>query len=639
MTFKYPLLLWGLLLLIIPIIVHLYRLRKFKITPFTNVAMMQRAVVESKKSRSLKKWLLLVTRLLLLLFLILAFAQPFFGDKQDLSKENLVIYLDNSMSLGYVNNGTSLLNQNIQQLVQSIDENQVFSLFTNTQVFNNIRINQIKNILLDTKVQSGQLTLEEVILKAQTLFNHTSKSKQRLVLLTDLDKNMDRFYTRDTTIITDVYLSRPRQNNNIFIDTLWISDEEADRQILHATIKGLQENKEVPVKLFDGQTIIGQKTVKGDNNGLSNFTLTLPKASVERGMLQLPEDGLDFDNKLYFSQSAKRKPKILVVNDTEEDFIDRIYKNDEFDYSFFTSKTLEYSQISKNDILVFLGVSSYPNSLVKLIKEFKNKGGRLVISPPQNPDDLVDFNVFTKSLLGLELINYQNEDNSISNIAYDHPLFNKVFTKRITNFDYPMTRATYQSTRILKPVLSYENGSGFLLESDKSFIFLTPLVKEYTDFIEHPLVVPTFGQFAFQSAPTIKPYYNTDTQETLSVENTSDQQGLFQLATENFSIIPIQRSRPNQLELTMGEPLPKGGIYALIRDNDTIQYLGFNMSRQESSLEYLNESSFPDFNFINQEDMALAGWTGTDTSPQYWKWLLIFASVCALFELLIQKLL
>ena len=54
MQFKNPEILWALLLLLIPILIHLFQLRRFKKTPFTNVKMLQKVVVESRKSRSLK---------------------------------------------------------------------------------------------------------------------------------------------------------------------------------------------------------------------------------------------------------------------------------------------------------------------------------------------------------------------------------------------------------------------------------------------------------------------------------------------------------------------------------------------------------------------------------------------------------
>jgi hypothetical protein len=79
MNFKHPEFLYFLFLLVIPILVHLFQLRRFKKEYFTNVQFLKELSIQTRKSSTIKKWLLLLTRLLLLIFLILAFAQPFFS--------------------------------------------------------------------------------------------------------------------------------------------------------------------------------------------------------------------------------------------------------------------------------------------------------------------------------------------------------------------------------------------------------------------------------------------------------------------------------------------------------------------------------------------------------------------------------
>ena len=117
MQFKHPELLWALLLLLIPIFIHLFQLRKFKKTPFTNVKFLQKVVSKSRKSSTLKKWLLLATRMLLLAALIIAFAQPFFAKSTALKEKQTVIYLDNSFSMQAKNNNESLLTNATQELL------------------------------------------------------------------------------------------------------------------------------------------------------------------------------------------------------------------------------------------------------------------------------------------------------------------------------------------------------------------------------------------------------------------------------------------------------------------------------------------------------------------------------------------
>ena len=72
MQFKHPEILYFLFLLVIPILVHLFQLRKFKTEYFTNVKFLKELVVQTRKSSKIKKYLLLATRLLLLTFLIIA---------------------------------------------------------------------------------------------------------------------------------------------------------------------------------------------------------------------------------------------------------------------------------------------------------------------------------------------------------------------------------------------------------------------------------------------------------------------------------------------------------------------------------------------------------------------------------------
>ena len=89
MQFKHPEILYFLFVLVIPILVHLFQLRRFKKEYFTNVQFLKELSIQTRKSSKIKKWLLLITRLLLLTALIIAFSQPFFKakDSKNISNE------------------------------------------------------------------------------------------------------------------------------------------------------------------------------------------------------------------------------------------------------------------------------------------------------------------------------------------------------------------------------------------------------------------------------------------------------------------------------------------------------------------------------------------------------------------------
>ena len=101
MQFKYPAVFYFLFVLIIPIVVHLFQLQKFKKIAFTNVQFLQKISLETRKSSRLKKLLLLATRMLCFLALLFTFSKPYFGDKKAEAENHNYIYLDNSMSYEY----------------------------------------------------------------------------------------------------------------------------------------------------------------------------------------------------------------------------------------------------------------------------------------------------------------------------------------------------------------------------------------------------------------------------------------------------------------------------------------------------------------------------------------------------------
>ena len=99
MQFKYPEILYALLLLLIPIIVHLFQLRRFEKVPFTNVDFLKKVILQTRKSAKLKKFLILLTRLGLFTALIFAFAQPYFSKNKLNLKPKTILYVDNSLSM------------------------------------------------------------------------------------------------------------------------------------------------------------------------------------------------------------------------------------------------------------------------------------------------------------------------------------------------------------------------------------------------------------------------------------------------------------------------------------------------------------------------------------------------------------
>src|SRR6187551_2416598 len=100
MSFVYPQFLWALGALSIPIIIHLFNFRKTTRIYFSNTRFLKQVKEETMQKRKLKQYLILASRQLFILFLVVAFAQPFIpANEQMTTGKNMVVYLDNSYSM------------------------------------------------------------------------------------------------------------------------------------------------------------------------------------------------------------------------------------------------------------------------------------------------------------------------------------------------------------------------------------------------------------------------------------------------------------------------------------------------------------------------------------------------------------
>ncbi|HNK90646.1 MAG TPA: BatA domain-containing protein, partial [Chitinophagales bacterium] len=98
MHFVFPTFLYALIALSIPIIIHLFYFRKYKKVYFPDIRFLKKLQEQKSNINQLKQRLILLARLAAIFFLVLAFAQPFFGKKETLNPANTyaAVYIDNS---------------------------------------------------------------------------------------------------------------------------------------------------------------------------------------------------------------------------------------------------------------------------------------------------------------------------------------------------------------------------------------------------------------------------------------------------------------------------------------------------------------------------------------------------------------
>src|SRR5690606_32057518 len=227
MYFKYPQILYFLFLLVIPVIVHLFQLRKFQKEYFTNVKFLKELDIKTRKSSQLKKWLLLFTRLLLMAFIILAFAQPFFKAKDTSGKNNeLFIVLDNSYSMQAKGKQGELLKRSIQDLLENIPEEQHFNLLTADQAFYDTDIRSLQRDLQNLNYSTSAFSLENQLNKIKTL--NSSRNKDIVIITDTKSLKAEDLQALDKSDNVNFSVVKPENTYNVSIDSVFlnpISDE------------------------------------------------------------------------------------------------------------------------------------------------------------------------------------------------------------------------------------------------------------------------------------------------------------------------------------------------------------------------------------------------------------------------------
>ena len=309
MQFKYPEILWGLLLLLIPIIIHLFQLRRFKKTPFTNVKFLKQVISESRKSSTIKKWLLLFARLGLIAALVVAFAQPFIANETALVEKETVFYLDDSFSMNGQNENGNILKNSIQEFIKGIPKDQKFTLFTNKQVFKNVEIKDIQNELLNLTPSSEQLNIPEILLKGNTYFSDDIGVVKNLVLISDFQQRMGTLQVNDSINNLNVHYIRPNDSEivNSSIDSVFIGNRTNETIELIALLSTNSTEETMPVSLYNGKDLIAKTAAKFYVDKKAQVTFSLNAKDVVLGKVTIADNGLDYDNQFYFNIDKKSK--------------------------------------------------------------------------------------------------------------------------------------------------------------------------------------------------------------------------------------------------------------------------------------------------------------------------------------------
>lgn len=639
MHFKHPEILYFLFLLIIPILVHLFQLRRFRKEFFTNVRFLQQLSVQTRKSSQLKKWLLLATRCLLLTALVFAFAQPFFEAKEkNTSTNELFILLDNSYSMQAKGQKGELMRRAVEDLLAHTPENQSFSLLTNHEDFWNTDIRSIRRDLQQLPYSALPFSLEAMMARVKA---HHSPYKKDILVITDghgitkrdlesLDKNANTYFI----------VPEAEQKSNVSVDSVYVTQVLDNFYEIEVALSAQGEvAADVPISLYDNGNLVAKTLLKKE---LSEKALrfNIPKKDFN-GYVAIEDKGLSYDNTLYFAITQPKRTSVLSIgDDAKAGFLKRIFTNDEFDYTNSPVASLDYNRIESQNAIILNEPKDLPQALQTTLKDFVVRGGNLVVIPAADTN-LGSLNTFLSQFGSLKVGAPVAGKKRITKIAFNHPLYQTVFEKKTENFQYPEVTVSFPLTTSAPTALGFEDQTPFLvalpMDAASVYVFAAPVSKEAGNFQNAPLIVPTFYNMAQNGGHTGITALTIGDSRPFIAEAELGKDEIINVKNQREDFIPVQQILNNKVRLTFGDYPREAGNFGVFSKGTLLRNIGFNYARTEGDLA-ADDAAILDGQTMADDAQELFDRLHADrTDNEIWKW---FVALCLLFlitEVSIQK--
>lgn len=677
MQFLYPAFLFGLLALAIPVIIHLFNFRRFKTVYFTNVRFLKNIQEETATKSRLKHILVLITRMLAITFLVIAFAQPFIPSDQSANKATkkaVSIYIDNSFSMEAVNNDEQLLNiakRKAEEIVNGYTIDDQFQLLTNDMEAKHQRLVSKEEMLqMITQVQRTPevRSLSEIVKRQRDILNRDkAQSQKNIYTISDFQKNAAGFENDSTLNINLVHL-KGKDQRNLAVDSVWFAGPV---QILNQPIQlcytisnyGEDEITNAPVTLKLNEQIksIADITIPPLSKITDTMTFTLNEAGWYNGELGVKDYPVTFDDVLYFTfQPVSQIPVITINGKTENTFIQSLIgKNNLFALTNNNVAQIDFSILDKFDLIILNEVKSISGGLADALNQQLERGCNIIIFPPADMD-VVTVNNFLQMNSAGTYGNYVKSKRTVIAINTKNPVFTDVFEKVPKNLSLPFATESFQinafSQTIEEMVMEFGDHrpmvAGYPAKQGVIYLSAVPLMREITDLpVQASLFAPMMYKIAVSTQKKMSLYATIGETKWIDLPGINlAGDATLKVKSNNNEFIPEIRKAGNLTAVNLSDYTNVSGIYTLLQPGalagNTNQTLALNYNRSESDLSFETASSLKErynaanINVIDDINRDFAGVvTQMNEGTPLWKFCIIFVLIFLAAEILLIRFL
>ncbi len=671
MRYQNPQLLYFLFAIAIPILIHLFNFRKHKTIYFSSIRFLKEIKEDNRKKANLKNILILLSRILAISFLVLAFAKPYIPSNTiQKSSKDIFIYIDNSFSMDAENENGRLLaiaKQKANSIYKSYPTESNFWLITNdfyTQESKSISKGKLSEMISKINSSSSNKTIRQIINRSNTL----SDKNNHLYIISDMQSStlkIDELQKIDTT--TTLFLIPISNNNtaNISIDSCWINtpifNGEQELEIFaEITNHSMQEISDKVIFLEVNKQQKSQQFVslKKKESKTISFKYLANKLEIQEGAIKINDYPITFDNTLHFTFKKANKIAVSCINqNTKHTAISTLFKEDTLLFNFTNTNinAIDYNLLSQQDLVIINELDAFSSGLINTLNTFVENGGSIAIIPPKNAD-LDTYNLILKKLNIATLSPLKKSNQELHKINTKHPIYKNVFDGELSKINFPKVKQHYPINKQTKSnsttLLSLDNNKSFLeaFTNKKGVIYLfsSPLAAEYNNFKKHSLFVPTLLNMA-TVAVQIDAIYNTIGKHSYFTTNIKVKKtDIFHLKNEKTDIIPTPKVQLGKQVFYTHNQITKNGIYTLEKSDNILDAIAYNYSPSESKTttytsiqinDWITSYDLKNIHLIEGNSTLLETVLNTNNKgKEFWKLALILSLLFFALETLLIKL-
>lgn len=614
MSFLYPLFLVAGATLAIPVLIHLFNLRRYKTVLFPHTRFLKSLQLSSQKQSQVRYKLLLTLRMLFLATLILAFAQPFFKKKEataDESHKLKVIYLDNSYSMMVKKGPQAMLDiakDAARRQVRAAAPGSRFVLLTNDKPLS-YRAEPADKVITGingTEASASAKNIDQVLAATQSIMQNEAATGADLYYYSDFQQVAFPAAPAKALMRNVTFYGVPVQAEevrDVYIDTAFLTTpvlqtDKSNFIVVRTRLAGKAPKEEPVLSLVvNGQVKSAAAlnyTDKAERSDTLNFQVG--NSSWQQVMLVLNDASLKFDDTFRITARSSPNLSILVLNEGQlNPYIQASFRA----YNGFRINQSDVNAAPKSwgeyNLVILNGITRIDESMGKTLGQALLQGQSICIFPGRTPN----FEAFNAGLKEVGDIRFAGLDTAVqaaSSLQQGSALVKDLFENIPENVQLPVAKWHYIVNAGLsanqQSVLSFRNGDPLLARYTPSrgqlYICATSADLQSGNFPASYFFTPFLYQMAMQSSSSSIYAVTRGSQQPvyLPLSNVSERNTIH-VFHPGLDVIPPQRPNGAGLDVFIDQAVQQPGFYALSAAASTdTTVVALNQDKVESQLDF-----------------------------------------------------